>query len=464
MSDLKEHVKRAKLTKKVSGATDEAAFLKASAEDLIKLFKMNKAGNPDDDSAYEFAAAQEATGISLYKIKHGNIVEPLTDFELEGAIVMHLSDMKRGHRREVAEFVKYSLINNGGHGKIVLKEVKPVAFADEVDVLTWNRLPFSKNEIANISLDEIPGFKNFLSRASDPAALCLFLGSLLDSESNTTQYALIQCDGGGGKGALTEALKSVFHERVVTTTADHFLSPHFGEEIEGARVLTFQDENNSGFMSSGRFKEYTGNKSTRVNPKHAKSRTIHFSHKIIVFTNNPPTIKGNAADRRRLISISIAPDTSGTLGFKDWYDDLQQSGEKLLAYCYARYSEAVANDPKIRVEIPSDPAAIERAVQRRYEDIIEVIKENYSLSESDDDYVTKSAVHDQILTGMREKKSNRAVMQQIREALQLFGAVTGQTHGGREVYRRMKAVKTGNDVARHAQALTDQLTKKVLEV
>lgn len=349
--------------------------------------------------------------------------------------------------QEVVKLVRIKLTSTA----LDLAKVAAVVLADETK-LHWFKLPFTEVEARAISLDTLPEFADFLRRAGEGAgSLTLFLGSLLDPESGRTQYLHIHGEGGDGKSALIDSISRVFgNDRVVSIDDDLFSNTHFGEQLEGARLLVFSDENNPHFVSGGKFKRYTGDPYASINPKGRKPRFIHFTHKTIVTSNNESMITAGNADRRRIIPVKMERDTSG--GGRDvkwWYKGLVESGEKILAYCFGRYLDAIEAEPTTRNYIEPSMQLIAEAEHRKYETIIDTINEEYEVTGVETDKVKCSDLHKTVAREMGQKRHSM-FLSQVREGIGLLGVKIVMVNG----YKQYVGIKT------RAQASVDRVNEK----
>ena len=392
--------------------------------------------------------ANEQLVIDLfYLVNEEQRVVVVTEPEIISDMYLKNHGLSTKDYQEVVKLVRIKLTSTA----LNLADVAAVVLADETK-LHWFKLPFTEAEARAISLDTLPEFADFLRRAGQSAeALTLFLGSLLDPASGRTQYLHIHGEGGDGKSALIDSISRVFgNERVVSIDEDLFSNTHFGEQLEGARLLVFSDENNPNFVSGGKFNRYTGDPFASINPKGRKPRFIHFTHKTIVTSNNESMITAGNADRRRIIPVKMERDTSG--GGRDvkwWYKGLVESGEKILAYCFGRYLDAVESDPTTRNYIEPSLELIAEAEHRKYETIIDTINEQYEVTGEDKDRVRCGDLNKTIGREMGQKR-NSFFLAQIKEALGILGVSVKVING----HKQFVGVKT------RSQAAVDRVNDK----
>lgn len=415
------------LKEKQAASSQESQVL-FTARDIIASF-------PGGQLAVSSDIQQEATPI--YLIDERNVVSVLSSRALKLAVHAHTENYTEKHRKEVILFMELELAKEGAVLNPAI--VQPVAFADEPTKLTWNRLAMNKSDINKVTLDQLPGFAHILSLCDDPVNLTRWIGSILDPKAGRTQYLHIQGSGANGKSTLFEGIESVIGSKfVVRTRSSEFMNQHWGSHVEGARLLIFADENNTGFFSNGKFKEFTGESTATVNPKHRDQRTIQLTHKTVVFSNNKVEITTNIADRRRLLSITMQDDPDPNPGFKWWYDELKYKGAEILAYCYSEYIRAVEERPSVRAFIIPDSKTISAAIERKYAPYADELNEHFTFTGDLEDRVKRSVVHKTIATELRERATDRMFLQQLKEALSTRGVSVGFSHGGVAVYRGMK--------------------------
>lgn len=377
------------------------------------------------------------TAVALFNRSPDNVLTYYSDKQLELAVYSHSPNLQEKQRREVMKYVKLHTFNTKA---IDMSTVAPVAFADEFNTLTWNRLKVSRSQLEQGSAKPPKEFEHILSLCDDPKALVLFIGSLLDPHASRAQYLHLHGGGGNGKSTLFAALRDVFGSRyVVSTRADEFMGSYWGDSVEGARILMFAEENSTRFFSSGKFKEFTGEEVVTVNPKFEKPRRIRLTHKTVVLSNNKVEISSSVADRRRLLSISMEDDPDQNLGFRWWYDGLRRGGEDILAYCFSEYLKAVAKEPSVRAFIPQSTNAAEQAIERKYEDFTEAIRDTYEITEDKGDWVLKVTVLDEVAERLGERRTNPVFKQNLSDALKHLGVSEGKVEGGsKRVFRGIK--------------------------
>jgi hypothetical protein len=386
--------------------------------------------------------------VQVYFVSNNNVVSIVNRLEREKKIFELFPNQKSRARSEVDQAL---LLLLSLEAPFAIDNVAHVAFEDEIEVMTWNRLPFKKAELPSINLEkDIPEFKHFIDHCDDPLALVLWIGSLFDLKSGRQQTLHLHGGGGNGKSVLQAAIESVLGSRaVVRTKADALNSAHFGANLESARLLLFPDENAAGFMSRSSFKVLS-EPFLSVNPKFENPKRITAGFKIWITSNSEVEITVSKADQRRLLSISMKEDKNANYRQEWWYNGLLTKGQLIVAYCISEYEKACAHDSSIRSAVPSNTNSTELAISRRYENITQAILANYTLTkENNRDLVRVADLHRTLAAYVGERVGNRTFIAQVREALGRLNVGTHTKSGGILVYTGIKASPTmidyGND-------------------
>lgn len=366
---------------------------------------------------YKWVTSSVGPDGRFYKLHANGLVEVADENEILRFLYDFPYVTSMQTKREIVNYIK-SMV-----GSIDQSKVLPVTLKDD-SRLAWVKLPFTLEEARAVSLVSMPAFNNFLERSGSGArSLVLWLGSLLDPAASRSQYLHLYGSGGDGKSTLLESIRRVMgHSKVVSASATMFNDKHFGEELEGARILVFPDENNPRFFSSGKFKEYTGESGASINPKNKPNRYLNFTHKTIVFSNNEVEITSSKADMRRLLSITVESDTdSDGVDFKWWYQELLESGAKILAYCYCEYLKELEITPTLRAYIAPSKEKTFEAMERNYAEIESAILQNFAVTGDKADKVNRSYLHSVIAKDMGSNKSNKLFVAHLKEALKRLG-------------------------------------------
>jgi hypothetical protein len=230
-------------------------------------------------------------------------------------------------------------------------------------------------------------WQEVVDRIDDPKTFELFIGSLLVPGSDRKQYLHIQGDGDDGKSTVVAAVQKFLGARGVAIASAKALTKHshFGESLEGARLVVFPDENDDSFFSSTEFKNFTGESTFVVNPKGLKERAIRANWKTIVISNNKVQIKDNSADRSRLIPIHFSSPSAKQKADLNWKGMLFEQTEDFMFYCVGRYVHSVFWDlgPALLNRIPVNEDSVHAAIERSHESniFLQILDSEYSFEE-----------------------------------------------------------------------------------
>lgn len=251
---------------------------------------------------------------------------------------------------------------------INIQDIKPFFFLNErpPGVYAWYRMPFDPSD--DVFLDDIPEFYDILSRTSneEAKALVLWIGSLLDYTSDRSQYIHISGEGNDGKGSLISMLEVIFAGSFCKMSSSDFKDTHAFQKLEGKRLAVFSDEANTHFISSGKFKELTGDNELTINPKKEPQRNITANFKILIASNNRPSPEDTRADLRRILPIFLS-DIKGQVD-TSYKTRLKQSAPKVMQYCYSQYQKWVTASPNQPIPTPL----------ARVKEVIEIAQQSYT--------------------------------------------------------------------------------------
>ena len=275
-------------------------------------------------------------------------------------------------RREV--FPTWQACSVTQHG-IRAHEVAPLLFEDDdSSVWTWQRMPFTRTQTQELG-DCPETLLSMLVRTTPEQArsLVLWLGSLLDHRFPRSQYLYLHGDGNDGKSTLIRMLSTVIGgpQGIAFLRSDNFSDAHMDTILEGTRLAVFSDENSTSFMSKGRFKALTGDVELTINPKGEKRRNIALTCKVLIASNNPPSVQGGRADLRRIIPVELQPippeQSSHTKG-----EAFVADGIAIMRYCYAAFRCWQLANPDCMLPTAEDAMSevMEASFQVEEEDIV----------------------------------------------------------------------------------------------
>jgi hypothetical protein len=228
---------------------------------------------------------------------------------------------------------------------IQFDSVLPFAFKSQrlaPEQYAWQRLSFDHDPSAACP----PTFGQMLERTTPDEArsLVLFIGSLFDYKFPRSQYVYLYGDGEDGKSTLLSALAGMFNKQgVATMKSGDFGDSHSTTSLERARLLIFNDQNNNSFMSTGHFKGVTGDDIMTINPKGAPRRNIRLNCKVLIASNNPPSLSGGRADERRILPVKFRKNDGGA--DHNWVARFNSESACIAQYCINEFSKWKAEHP-----------------------------------------------------------------------------------------------------------------------
>lgn len=293
----------------------------------------------------------------------------------------------------------------------VVEEVKAISY-EEDNVLAW---VIVKKKKTPLSLTDLPEFKLFLEQTDEASArsIILWIGSLMDPESNRRQYLHLWGSGEEGKSTLTEALTKAFNGQTVNVTARQLQSTHFGTELEGKRLYMFNDENNTSFFSSGPFKHITGDSSMDVNEKYQAVRSIKLTGKTIICSNAKMELTNSKADSSRAISIEL----TGKDKPHTWKAGFLDKAVEMVLFCYQEYKKALILSPELRQHLPSNKDNIKAAVERKLTAIIDIYNDNFCFEKGS---LLKRSEVMEVFMGCLQRERPAIIRKQVAEYLEVL--------------------------------------------
>lgn len=364
-------------------ARHEAAQAVADKEDTKKAAKhatlVALVARAYETAQHLFRAVQDEAGNRyLARVSELGILAPCDKDELKDLLTLKYDSVESASSiaRDIVPSVKARIREQN---VVQWKDIAPFVFKSAPTTSwAWNRLPFDPDPTAKCP----PEFAEILARTSEQGAraIVLFFGSLLDLECERIQYLHLQGEGNDGKSTLMGLLNEVFGRRfVVTMRADDFKDSHSTSVLEQARLVMFHDENDSNFMSSGKFKMLTGDSNVTINPKGMARRTIKLNCRVLIASNNKPNLRGSLADVRRVLPVYLQSYSGGS--DPKFVERLMAARYQVMQYCYAEWLKFAAQG---HTEIPRPAEAeadiLENSTQAAADDVIQDI---FDMSDKD---------------------------------------------------------------------------------
>lgn len=212
-------------------------------------------------------------------------------------------------------------------------QIAPLLFEDqERERYCYRRLPISHTPLTACPASA----KSLFNNCSEAGArsLILWTGSLMDPESDRSQYLVLYGEGNNGKSTWIDALVNVLGQAAVTMSSSDFMNRFGLGDAATARLIAFDDNNNASFMTSGEFKRVTGSQYIRVERKGKDAYRARNNLKIIIACNRLPKLSGDNADMRRNALVQIKPYEGENAG---WAAQLRAEMPDIMRYCYTEW-------------------------------------------------------------------------------------------------------------------------------
>lgn len=200
---------------------------------------------------------------------------------------------------------------------------------------------------------EHPLFTELMGRTSNAATLMAWIGSLFDEHSQRQQYAWIYGGGGNGKSALVRVLLAALGPVGASENPPTRDAKHWTVGLSNKRLVVFPDCNNVKFVTSGDFKQLTGEDPVRMEPKGKPAYYENIDAKFLIISNDHPAVSSTKADLRRVLFFSIGdlPDEARVANF-----EARLMGETIdfLSSCWWAYLEASGGNSRHEFVVEDD--------------------------------------------------------------------------------------------------------------
>jgi hypothetical protein len=276
--------------------------------------------------------------------------------------------LKKNHSEEVTEVS--SAVIQSDIGAIIMNEfskVIPAATAKSLADTWFSQTESTCEQPAHVRFKSQPGVTNkkldfdprpggsapiwteMMDRTTNAEALQAFIYSIFVPQSYRQQYLWLYGDGGNGKSTITDLLARMLGSSyVVSDTQSGHSSQFFTYTLDGKRLLVFPDTNSETFVMTGTFKQLTGEGLIRMEGKGKDAYSAEINVKIIINSNNFPTLSSKKADIRRIIFCEMAPLTKEPI--PNVVELLWTERAAILGKCKEAYEKTVKNDGPIAFE------------------------------------------------------------------------------------------------------------------
>jgi hypothetical protein len=265
--------------------------------------------------------------------------------ELENEVVKPLSlEHAAGHLMRFAaslkseEFLRVHLPSNaknviktwGMRETNILTELPPAFRFKSEKGLCFKRIPFDVSPVNH--MDDCPTWAEIASRCDNWKALCTWVWSLFQPESDRSQYLYIYGAGGDSKSRVANSLVELFGAAGKATSSEAMKRAHFTASLVGKR-LCYITECSAGFTSTSLFKALTGDEYIEAERKYEAPFTFNNQAKFIITSNKEPIIDSSPADQRRIVLVRFSRYLGDLLSEAETNKLLMKEMPAFLNYC-----------------------------------------------------------------------------------------------------------------------------------
>lgn len=313
---------------------------------------------------------------------------------------------------------------------MVTAKAKPNSFP----IVVWKgdprpahrRLPFDPLPIDFDGLSfAAPCFYELMGRTTNRKALMAWIGSLFDEKSQRQQYVWLHGAGSNGKSSLVRVLQDILGEAASSESVPDRANRFWTSGLLGKRLVYFPDCNNASFVTSGDFKQLTGEDPIRCEIKREAVFTAILPAKYLFLSNNKPRIGGTEADRRRVIFCHMGPVPKDAV--KENYEDhLRREAPAFLSACWHEYVTMSKGNPRTvyQTDNPNEVNELVAETEHEFDAFVSqwvtVLADNPFIPDNQKSRVTTGQMRDvMIQAGYRTEFERR----QLRDYMQRLGIV-----------------------------------------
>lgn len=273
------------------------------------------------------------------------------------SVVSLISDYLKTKRRGIPEYI-WEYRHMVECAKLWLASTKPIPeptalrFQTEKG-LCFHRIPF--DPIPDPDHIYAPHWTAMFKRIRNGKALKAWIGSLFIANSYRQQYVWLYGQGGDGKGALQRFLGTVFSEEMSVSFQGAPLktNKHWGWPFVGKRLGLFTEFEDYAEMNKGIMKAITGGDRIFVDPKGSAGYSVDLIIKLMLASNDLPTIDSKKASLRRIIFCEFLPLDKDTPLDSGIEKELMKEAPYFIWDCLTTFA-AVCPDPEKEIPVDSD--------------------------------------------------------------------------------------------------------------
>lgn len=214
----------------------------------------------------------------------------------------------------------------------------PKSFTLKPDVTAFNRISLT------LEPGPTPVWDDFIRRCGvNGPSLQAYIWSIFEEDKHIQQYVMLKGEGQDGKGSLFRWIQDIVGDRAYTGISVN--DEYWVAKCVGKRVAVWGDVNNTAFVLSADFKNFTGNDAVSVREKYKASYSASFDTKIFISTNHDLSLTSQKSELRRIIFCQI--DEVSSL-IPDYEAKLKAERAAILHKCHLSFNE-LYNDSEKRI-------------------------------------------------------------------------------------------------------------------
>jgi len=200
---------------------------------------------------------------------------------------------------------------------------------------------------------QIPAWREFLDRLSDPEAFAAWFWTVFDPMHRGRQILYVHSRGGAGKSAVLNALSTWLLTQgsrgiiqSMSSMQAFIASDRFSLSLlVNRRILCMNDIHAKDIAKYSKMKAITGGDTVLVEYKHGRSVELLLPLRVLIHTNYPPEPSMKEEELSRLLYIQVEREPEHQT--VDWPDRLAAEAGDFLAYCKACYEARCIDGYKI---------------------------------------------------------------------------------------------------------------------
>lgn len=294
----------------------------------------------------------DPVGESTTYIEKDGVIRPIGDAGIERIIAQYWQDilptgprpislgaMAADDATKIRKLWTMTAIGNTKPFPLVVWQSDPRA--------AHHRMAFDPLPISYYDFDKYaPCFHEFMSRTTNHEAFMGWVGSLFDEHSQRQQYVWMYGAGMNGKSAVMRAIGGALGSVVMSQKTPQFGDKFWSYSMLHKRLVYFPDCNNASFVTTGDFKELTGEDPVRIEDKYKRPFSAQLPSKFLFISNAKPRISSIKADLRRIIYCGIGDIPAAQMKGTNYEDLLRDELPAFLSLCWERYQTLTNNEPR----------------------------------------------------------------------------------------------------------------------